>query len=42
VNSTITLSILNDISIDGKKVEEIKDAQTTQQPLGHLGAQAHP
>jgi len=25
-----------------KKVKEIKDAQTTQLHLGHLGGQAHP
>ncbi len=29
VNSSTTSSILNDIGIDGEKVEEFKDAQTT-------------
>jgi hypothetical protein len=29
VNSSTTLSILNDIGIDQEKVEEFEDAQTT-------------
>ncbi len=36
VNLATTLSIFNDIDIDGKEVEEFEDAQTIQLPLGHL------
>jgi hypothetical protein len=35
-NLTTTLSIFNDIGIDGKEVEGFEDAQTIQLPLGHL------
>jgi hypothetical protein len=37
VNLATTLSIFNDIGIDGKEVEEFEDAQTTHLLLGHLG-----
>jgi hypothetical protein len=36
VNLATTLSIFNDIDIDGEEVEEFEDAQTIQLPLGHL------
>jgi len=36
VNLATTLSIFNDIGIDGEKVEEFENAQTIQLPLGHL------